>query len=308
MYIIFCFGKRNVSFLKRLQTSELVCPLLRDPLDGRVSRSPLEQDTQQCHCKPAGICTHKLCLQQAVEVKSRAASTANTTVHASSCTQRSNAWAIRIGEWLQYCTFPSRDPSSKVVWPRHPGASAQKEVTDYSSAVAVMTVRGGEAPGHSSSESQRILSSPSFTPPPPASPPMELDEAHQPHKAEAKLALEKNWLQVLWLYPVRVTLVKMCKDSRRGPQTSFLVLELQEDPSGSFRNHTSCSLMTWSLVASGLGHVICRTFSISEFSTPISLNRLERENNAFLWNICKIMSTWIKTNKAVLEDSSRFFT
>lgn len=68
-----------------------------------------------------------------------------------------------------------------------------------------MTVRGGEAPGHSSSESQCILSSPSFT-----ARPMELGEAHKPHKAEVKLALEKNWLHVLLFYPVRVTLLKMC--------------------------------------------------------------------------------------------------
>lgn len=105
MYIIFCFGKKHVSFLKRLQTSELVSSLRRNPLVGRVIRSPLEQDTQQCHCKPAGIYTHKLCLHQAVEVKSRATSTANTTVHASSCTHRGamNELSALVND---YCTVP----------------------------------------------------------------------------------------------------------------------------------------------------------------------------------------------------------
>lgn len=52
MHMIFCFGKRNISFLKCLQTPELVGSLLRNPLDGRSIHSPLEQETQQCHYKP----------------------------------------------------------------------------------------------------------------------------------------------------------------------------------------------------------------------------------------------------------------
>lgn len=99
MHIIFCFGKRNVRFLKCLQTSELDSCLLRNPLDGRFIRSPLQQDTQQCHCKPAGISTHKLFLHQAVEVRSRATPTANTTVQASS-TQTEEQSAICISERL----------------------------------------------------------------------------------------------------------------------------------------------------------------------------------------------------------------
>lgn len=87
-HVIFHFGKRDISFLKCLQTSELVSSLARNPLDGRFIRSPLEQDTQQCHCKPAGISTQKLFLHQAMEIRSRAASTANTTAHARSCTHR----------------------------------------------------------------------------------------------------------------------------------------------------------------------------------------------------------------------------
>ena len=84
MHIIFCFGKRNTSFLKCLQTSELVRCLRRTPLDGCFIRSPLEQDTEQCHCKPASI-THTDAFYIRRGDQKHSASTANTTVHASSC-------------------------------------------------------------------------------------------------------------------------------------------------------------------------------------------------------------------------------
>lgn len=90
---MFCFGKRNVSLLKYLQTSELVRCLRRTPLDGRFIRSPLEQDTRQRHCKPAGI-TYTRFLHQAGGQK-HSASTAYTTLHASrcACAQRSEGRA-----------------------------------------------------------------------------------------------------------------------------------------------------------------------------------------------------------------------
>lgn len=69
--MIFCFGKRNISFLKCLQTPELVGSLLRNPLDGRSIHSPLEQETQQRHCKPADAQTLKLYIRQGDRKQSR---------------------------------------------------------------------------------------------------------------------------------------------------------------------------------------------------------------------------------------------